>query len=44
MSSLAAVFVQAIIPRKVDKDAQAALYDRFNIDPKACVYCGSAAT
>jgi 5-methylcytosine-specific restriction endonuclease McrA len=44
MSSLAAIFVQAIIPRKVDKQAQAALYEQFGIDPKACVYCGQAAT
>jgi hypothetical protein len=44
MSSLAAVFVQAIIPRRVDKAAQAALYERFGINPSECVYCGQAAT
>jgi hypothetical protein len=44
MSSLAAVFVQAIIPRRVDKAAQAALYERFGIDPNNCVYCGQTAT
>jgi hypothetical protein len=44
ISSLAAVFVQAIIPRKVDKAAQAALYERFGIDPTKCVYCGQTAT
>jgi hypothetical protein len=44
MSSLAAVFVQAIIPRRVDKAAQAALYERFGIAPKECVYCGGTAT
>jgi hypothetical protein len=44
MSSLAAVFVQAIIPRRVDKAAQAALYERFGINPNQCVYCGQTAT
>jgi hypothetical protein len=44
MSSLAAVFVQAIIPRKVDKDAQAELYKRFGISPEHCIYCGSPST
>jgi hypothetical protein len=44
MSSLAAVFVQAIIPRRVDEAAQAALYKRFGINPDHCVYCGQTAT
>jgi len=44
MSSLAAVFVQAIIPRRVDKAAQAALYERFGINSNECVYCGQTAT
>lgn len=44
MSSLAAVFVQAIIPRKVDEGAQTELYQRFGIDPDECIYCGSQKT
>ena len=44
MSSIAAVFVQAIIPRRVDKNAQAELYRRFGISPDECVYCGSEKT
>lgn len=44
MSSLAAVFVQAIIPRRVDKNAQAELYQRFGINPDECVYCGAEKT
>lgn len=44
MSSLAAVFVQAIIPRKVDKSVQAELYQLFGIDSAKCVYCGADKT
>jgi hypothetical protein len=44
ISSLAAVFVQAIIPRRADKATQIALYEQFGINPKECVYCGQTAT
>jgi hypothetical protein len=44
MSSLAAIFVQAIIPRRVDKVAQAAIHQRFGINPNECVYCGQVKT
>jgi 5-methylcytosine-specific restriction endonuclease McrA len=44
LTSLAAAFVHAIIPRRVDKDAQAKLYKQFSIDSAKCVYCGREAT
>jgi hypothetical protein len=43
-TTLAAAFVQAIIPRRIDEVAQAALYERFGIDAKKCVYCGGNKT
>ncbi|SHG79445.1 HNH endonuclease [Bradyrhizobium erythrophlei] len=44
VTSLAAAFVHAIIPRRVNIDVQAKLYERFRIEPKECVYCGREAT
>jgi hypothetical protein len=43
-TSLAAAFVHAIIPRKVDGTEQLALYNRFGINAYECVYCGKEAT
>jgi hypothetical protein len=43
-TSLAAAFVHAIIPRRIEKDAQSELYNRFGIDAAECVYCDRVAT
>jgi hypothetical protein len=43
-TSLAAAFVHAIIPRNVNKSAQADLSEKFGFDPAECVYCDRTAT
>lgn len=44
MTSLAASFVHAIIPRRLDDNEQSRLFKAVGIDPQRCVYCGDPAT
>lgn len=44
VTSLAAAFVHAIIPRRVDAAEQAQLFRRVGINEAECVYCGALAT
>lgn len=43
-STLAAAFVQAVIPRNVDPAQQSELFKRLEIAETVCVYCGNEAT
>lgn len=44
LTSVAAQFVHAIIPREENETARLALYKHFNLNSEECVYCGDPAT